>query len=66
MRSFKFILCPVLFILLCSFAFSAPINSPSWGFSLDLPEDYEFSGGDGKDKYSFANPEGAQFDISVF
>jgi hypothetical protein len=46
--------------------FSSPLSSPSWGFSLDLPEDYAYTGGDGRNRFSFANPDGAQFDLAVY
>ena len=59
------------FLLFCGFIsssplFSSPLNSPSWGFSLDLPEDYVYTGGDGRNRFSFANPDGAQFDLAVY
>jgi hypothetical protein len=54
-----------LFIFIYSLAFSSPLESPSWGFSLDLPEGYELSGGDRKDTFSFSHPDGATFEISV-
>jgi len=61
------------FIALCGFLFlltpplfSSPLSSPSWGFSLDLPEDYVYTGGDGRDRFSFANADGAQFDLAVY
>ena len=47
-------------------AFSAPLLSPTWGFSIDLPEDYALTGGDRKNQFSFENPEGAKFDLSVY
>jgi len=58
-------LCGFLF-LLSTPLFSSPLSSPSWGFSLDLPEDYTYRGGDGRDRFSFANTEGAQFDLAVY
>jgi hypothetical protein len=63
-------LCGSLF-LLCGFIippslFSSPLSSPSWGFSLDLPEDYAYTGGDGRDRFSFANADGAQLDLAVY
>jgi len=61
-KSFIFLL---LFILINSLAFSSPLESPTWGFSLDLPEGYELSGGDRKDTFSFSHPDGASFEISV-
>jgi hypothetical protein len=30
-----------------------PIVSPTWGFSIDLPEGFELSGGDRKNRFSF-------------
>ena len=33
---------------------------------MDLPEGYEYTGGDGKDRFSFANPQGAKFDVVVY
>jgi len=59
-----FLLLNLLFI--CSFAFSAPLHSPTWGFRLDLPECYEFIGGDGRSRFSFENPDGAMFEIIVY
>jgi hypothetical protein len=43
-----------------------PLVSPSWGFRIDLPEDYEFVSGDGRDKFSFRTPEGAAFELAVY
>jgi len=54
-----------LFIFIYPLAFSSPLESPSWGFSLDLPEGYELSGGDRRDTFSFSHPDGATFEISV-
>jgi len=62
----KKIFLPVLFILLGPFIHSAPIHSPAWGFSIDLPVSYEFIGGNGRDRFSFANAGGAHFDIIVY
>jgi len=47
-------------------AFSAQLYSPTWGFSLDLPEGYEFIEGNGRDNFSFAGPGGIQFDMRVY
>ena len=55
-----------VFLFLCSLGFSTPLYSPAWGFSLDLPEGYTYTGGDGKDRFSFENPEGAKFDLIVY
>jgi hypothetical protein len=48
------------------FAFSSPLYSPTWGFRIDLPEGYEYTGGDGKDRFSFQNDGGAVFDAAVY
>jgi len=62
----KKIFLPVLFVFFCSFIHSGPIHSPAWGFSIDLPLSYEFIGGNGRDRFSFANAEGANFDIIIY
>jgi hypothetical protein len=59
---FKFLL--LLFIPFIAFAES--MYSPTWGFSLDLPEGYEFVDGDGRDRFSFSGPAGLQFDLVVY
>ncbi|MDR3123766.1 MAG: hypothetical protein LBU16_08325 [Treponema sp.] len=43
-----------------------PLASPSWGFRIDLPEDYSYVSGDGRDKFSFRTPEGASFELAVY
>jgi hypothetical protein len=43
-----------------------PLYSPTWGFHIDLPEGYEFSGGDGKNQFSFRSRLGTSFDIAVY
>jgi hypothetical protein len=43
-----------------------PLASPSWGFRIDLPEDYDYVSGDGRDRFSFRTPEGAWFDLAVY
>jgi hypothetical protein len=48
------------------FAFSSPLYSPTWGFRIDLPEGYEYTGGDGKNRFSFQNEKGANFDLAVY
>jgi hypothetical protein len=45
---------------------SSPLYSPAWGFRIDLPESYEYTGGDGKNRFSFQHPEGAVFDLAVY
>jgi hypothetical protein len=48
------------------FAFSSPLYSPAWGFRIDLPEGYDFTGGDGKNRFSFRHADGALFDAAVY
>jgi hypothetical protein len=64
MKKKRIFFLPIL-IFICSFAFSSPLENPTWGFSLDLPEGYVYSGGDGKNAFSFFNPDGASFEITV-
>ncbi|MDR1957417.1 MAG: hypothetical protein LBQ30_11275 [Treponema sp.] len=46
---------------------ASPLASATWGFRLDLPEGYELTGGDGKDRFSFHFPrEKTQFDLVVY
>jgi hypothetical protein len=58
----------LLFLLLVPpvFVVSAPLYSPTWGFRLDLPEGYEYTGGDGKNRFSFQHDGGALFDAAVY
>ncbi|AEF86232.1 conserved hypothetical protein [Treponema primitia ZAS-2] len=46
--------------------FAEPLVSPTWGFRLDLPEEYQYLSGDGKDKFSFRSTEGANFEMVVY
>jgi hypothetical protein len=48
------------------FGFAAPLYSPAWGFRIDLPESYEYTGGDGKSRFSFRHTDGAVFDLAVY
>jgi hypothetical protein len=43
-----------------------PLASPSWGFRIDLTEDYDYVSGDGRDKFSFRTPDGAYFELAVY
>jgi len=43
-----------------------PLVSPTWGFRLDPPEGYVFSGGDGKNRFSFAGDQGSRLDLVVY
>ncbi|MDR1566159.1 MAG: hypothetical protein LBS48_02605 [Treponema sp.] len=65
----KMLLALPLFVLLTFVPVTAggsPLYSPTWGFRLDLPEDYEFSGGDGKNTFSFTTGDGACLDLAVY
>jgi hypothetical protein len=55
-----------LFIFTLTRIFAAPLHSPAWGFRLDLPEGYEFTEGNGRDRFSFAGPDDARFDLAVY
>jgi len=46
--------------------FAEPFYSPSWGFSLDLPEGYDYIDGDGKDRFSFSGADWIMFDLVVY
>ena len=61
MKHFLFLL-----FLIPALAFAEAMYSPTWGFKIDLPEGYEYSGGDGRDRFSFESPGGALFDIAVY
>ncbi|MDR2942934.1 MAG: hypothetical protein LBV17_10120 [Treponema sp.] len=56
----------LILILHPFFVFAEGLYSPTWGFSLDLPEYYEYTEGDGKDRFSFNGPEGAKFDLIIY
>jgi|TergutMp193P3_1026864.scaffolds.fasta_scaffold00078_15 hypothetical protein len=56
----------LLLTLVPVFAFAGPMYSPTWGFSLDLPEGYEYAEGDGRDRFSFCGPGDAMFDLVVY
>jgi len=66
MKYKKLLFLSIFFFSFLSFLFSSPLYSPTWGFTVDLPEEYEYSGGDGKDRFSFESPEGAQLDLIVY
>ncbi|MDR1836884.1 MAG: hypothetical protein LBQ89_04410 [Treponema sp.] len=56
-----------LFLLFVpAFISAESMYSPTWGFFLDLPEGYEFIDGDGRDRFSFAGPSDAMFDLVVY
>jgi hypothetical protein len=47
-------------------SFALPLHSPTWGFSIDLPEGYEYEDGDGKNRFSFAGPGDLRFDLVAY
>ncbi|MCL1837297.1 MAG: hypothetical protein FWG46_07105 [Treponema sp.] len=47
-------------------AFAEALHSPTWGFSVDLPEGYDYVDGNAKDQFSFSGPGGVQFDMLVY
>lgn len=55
MRKSSYRYTSAIFLLCCAIASAEaePIASPTWGFSIDLPEGYELAGGDGKNRFSF-------------
>ncbi|MCL2231033.1 MAG: hypothetical protein FWC01_08040 [Treponema sp.] len=56
----------LLLIILPVFAFADSMYSPTWGFHIDLPEGYEFTDGDARDRFSFAGPQGLLFDLLIY
>jgi hypothetical protein len=56
----------ILFLISQTALRAEPLVSPAWGFRIDLPECYEFSGGDGRNRFSFHGPEGTAVDIVVY
>jgi hypothetical protein len=53
--------------LLAGFPCAAePLHSPAWGFRIDPPEGYRYQAGDGRNTFSFRNPEGAVLDLAVY
>jgi hypothetical protein len=52
--------------LVPAFLPAEPLYSPTWGFALDLPEGYAYAEGNNVDRYSFAGPQGARFDMVVY
>jgi hypothetical protein len=59
-----------LFFLLFSFSQPSlraePLVSPTWKFRVDLPEAYVYSGGDGRNRFSFTTDDGAKVDLVVY
>ncbi|MDR0656517.1 MAG: hypothetical protein LBG22_09415 [Treponema sp.] len=60
------VLFPFMFIINILPLFAEPLHSPGWGFRIDLPPDYRYSGGDGKNSFSFTSETGLAFDLAVY
>ena len=59
----------ILFVILAlipAILGASPYFSPTWGFYMDLPEDYKYIDGDGVNRFSFGNPDGASLDIVAY
>jgi hypothetical protein len=56
----------VLFLTLPASLCASPLYSPTWGFRVDPPEGYEYTGGNGVSRFSFASPLGAALDLAVY
>jgi hypothetical protein len=67
MNTKKILAAVFLVTLSAPFSLNAePMVSPSWGFRIDLPEEYGYRAGDGKDKFTFHSPGGAIFELAVY
>jgi hypothetical protein len=65
----KNLLASIIYGLLCmipGLLFAEPLSSPTWGFSIDFPEGYEYTDGDSKNRFSFRSPEGAVLDLAIY
>jgi len=51
--------------LVPAFLPAQPMQSPTWGFRLDLPPGYVYVDGNAFDRFSFEGPSGAMFDMLV-
>jgi len=66
MKCFHFLYALGLFLLLGIGVFGEPLYSPAWGFRIDLPPDFQLTGGDKRNSFSFTTPDGAALDIRVY
>ena len=66
MKEKKIFLLVCIFFVLVKSIYSIPLYSPDWGFYLDLPENYYYAEGNGYDRFSFENTEGAIFDLLIY
>ena len=56
----------LLLFFIPAILFAESFYSPTWGFSMDLPEGYEYVEGNGKDRFSFSGPSEVKFDLIVY
>jgi len=56
----------ILLLFVPVFAFGESLYSPTWGFYIDPPEGYEFTEGDGRDRFSFSGPLDLMLDFVVY
>jgi hypothetical protein len=56
----------IIFLFIPLIAQADPIYSPTWGFRLDLPEDYDYTEGNNRDRFSFSSADGAILDLVVY
>ncbi|MDR2501092.1 MAG: hypothetical protein LBD37_08465 [Treponema sp.] len=56
----------LLLVLLPVFLGAEPLVSATWGFALDLPEEFQFQDGNGRDRFSFMSPGGVIIDLAVY
>ncbi|MDR2731283.1 MAG: hypothetical protein LBB81_10365 [Treponema sp.] len=55
-----------LLLIVPFFSSAESMYSPTWGFSIDLPEGYVYAEGDLRDRFSFEGPSNANFDLIVY
>jgi hypothetical protein len=58
--------CLFILFIIPALLSAEPLYSPTWGFFIDLPEGYEYTEGNGSDRFSFKNPLEAVVDIAVY
>ncbi|MDR0569436.1 MAG: hypothetical protein LBG87_09565 [Spirochaetaceae bacterium] len=52
-------------LILPIFAEAGPLSS-AWGFRIDLPEEYRYIGGDGRDSFAFQSQAGAAVELKIY
>ncbi|MDR0561548.1 MAG: hypothetical protein LBG73_02545 [Spirochaetaceae bacterium] len=55
-----------LFVSVFPALVSASPLASAWGFQIDLPEEYRYVGGDGRDRFSFQSSAGTVFDLRIY